>query len=197
MKGSLLRAALLVSLLLLISACAQLPQRPANAWVAPEWSFWSLRGRIAVHAGEEGWHASLNWRQTGEDYSLELTGPLGQGAVRMHSDATGVSLERADGKQDWAPDVDALLLRNTGWTLPVAGLRYWVRGRALPDQPAQWEWTAAGLPQRLRQDGWVITYTEFRDQVGLGLLPRRIDVAREGLRARLIVDGWSGSGQGD
>ncbi len=191
-----MRAIALVSLLLL-SACAQLPQRPANAWNAPAWSFWSMRGRIAVHAGEEGWHASLNWRQTGEEYFLELTGPLGQGAVRLHSDATGVSLASADGKQDWAPDVDALLLRNTGWTLPVAGLRYWVRGRAVPDQPAQWEWAVDGLPQRLRQNGWVITYSEFREQAGLGLLPRRIDVEREGLSARLIVDGWSGSGQGD
>ena len=186
-----------LSLLLLSASCAQLPQRPANAWSAPDWSFWSLRGRIAVHAGEQGWHANLNWRQTGLDYTLELSGPLGQGAVRMTGDATGVTLARADGLQDRAPDADALLLRHTGWTLPVAGLRYWVRGRAVPEQPAQWEWAGDGLPQQLRQDGWVIKYTEFREQPGLGKLPRRIDLERDGLRARLVIDGWSGSGHGD
>ena len=186
-----------LSLLLLSASCAQLPQRPANAWSAPDWSFWSLRGRIAVHAGEQGWHANLNWRQTGMDYTLELSGPLGQGTVRMTGDATGVTLARADGLQDQAPDADALLLRHTGWTLPVAGLRYWVRGRAVPEQPAEWEWAGDGLPQQLRQDGWVIQYTEFREQPGLGKLPRRIDLERDGLRARLVIDGWSGSGHGD
>jgi len=122
---------------------------------------------------------------------------LGQGTVRMTGDATGVTLARADGLLDRAPDADALLLRHTGWTLPVAGLRYWVRGRAVPEQPAQWDWADDGLPQQLRQDGWVIQYTEFREQPGLGKLPRRIDLERDGLRARLVIDGWSGSGHGD
>ena len=183
-------------LLLLLSACAQVPQRPANAWVAPDWQFWSLHGRIAVHAGEQGWHANLSWRQTDTDYSLELTGPLGQGAVHMRGDAKGVTLERADGVRDWAQDADDLLVRHTGWTLPVAGLRYWVRGRAVPGHPAQWDWAADGLPQQLRQDGWIIQYTEFREQPGHGKLPRRIDLEREGVRARLVIDGWSGSGHG-
>lgn len=190
---------------LLLSACAQVPQRPANAWTAPDWQYWSLRGRIAVHSGEQGWHAGLNWRQTGETFYLELTGPLGQGAVRMQGDAEGVTLGRADGKRDWAPDADALLTRNTGWILPVSGLRYWVRGRAVPERPAQWTWAADGLPQRLQQDGWVIRYSEFREQPGLGKLPRRIDLERDGqidgqrdpIRARVLIDGWSGSGHGD
>lgn len=192
--------------MLLLAACAQMlpmPQRPANAWTAPDWQYWSLRGRIAVHAGAEGWQAGLNWRQTGESFRLELTGPLGQGAVRMQGDAEGVALERADGQRDWAPDADALLARNTGWTLPVTGLRHWIRGRAVPDRPAQWEWAADGLPRRLRQDGWIIRYTEFREQAGLGMLPRRIDLERDsqrdddGIRARVLIDGWSGSGHGD
>ncbi len=188
---------LVLPLLLLVSACAQLPQRPpGNAWVAPEWSHWSLRGRIAVQAGEQGWHANLNWRQTGVDYVLELSGPLGQGTVRMSGNSDGVTLERADGLRDWAPDADELLTRNTGWTLPVAGLRYWVRGRAAPGQPAQWQWSKDGLPQQLRQDGWLIRYSEFREQAGHGLLPRKLELERAGLSARIVIDGWSGSGQG-
>lgn len=178
-------------LLALLGACAQLPQRTAG-WQPPEWPAWSLRGRIAVHAGEQGWHASLNWRQSVTGYQLELSGPLGQGAVRLTGDAAGVTLERADGLRDWAEDADALLARNTGWTLPVSGLRYWVQGRAVPDRPADWERDSDGRPLRLRQDGWDIRYSSYQDQAGAAPLAKRIDLERDGIRARLIIDAWIG-----
>lgn len=178
-------------LLALLGACAQLPQRTAG-WQSPEWPAWSLRGRIAVHAGEQGWHASLNWRQSVTGYQLELSGPLGQGAVRLTGDAAGVTLERADGLRDWAEDADALLARNTGWTLPVSGLRYWVQGRAVPERPAEWERDADGRPLRLRQDGWDIRYSSYQDQPGGAPLPKRIDLERDGIRARLLIDAWIG-----
>lgn len=184
-----LPAALL--LLTLLGACAQAPQRTA-AWQPPDWTAWSLRGRIAVHAGEQGWHASLSWRQSATGYQLELSGPLGQGAVRMSGDGAGVTLERADGLRDWAEDADALLARNTGWTLPVSGLRYWVQGKAVPERPADWERDADGRPLRLRQDGWDIRYSSYQDQPGGAPLPKRIDLERDGIRARLLIDAWTG-----
>lgn len=179
-------------LLALLGGCAQLPQRAAGTWQPPDWPEWSLRGRVAVHAGEQGWHANLSWRQTPAGYQLELSGPLGQGAVRMHGDDVGVTLERADGLRDWAPDADDLLARNTGWILPVGGLRYWVLGRAVPERPAQWERDADGRPLRLRQDGWDIRYSSYQDQPGRAPMPKRIDLERDGIRARLLIDAWTG-----
>jgi outer membrane lipoprotein LolB len=178
-------------LLVLLGACTQLPQRTAG-WQPPDWPAWSLRGRIAVHAGEQGWHASLNWRQSVNGYQLELSGPLGQGAVRMTGDTEGVTLERADGLRDWAADADELLARNTGWTLPVSGLRYWVQGRAVPGRPADWERDSDGRPVRLRQDGWDIRYTAYQEQPGGVPLPKRIDLERDSIRARLLIDAWIG-----
>ncbi|HEY9199246.1 MAG TPA: lipoprotein insertase outer membrane protein LolB [Gammaproteobacteria bacterium] len=179
-------------LLALLGACTQLPQRTSDAWQPPDWPVWSLRGRVAVHAGEEGWHASLAWRQTGAAFQLELSGPLGQGAVRMSGDAAGVTLDRADGLRDWAPDADTLLVRNTGWTLPISGLRYWVQGRAVPGRPARWEHGPDGRPLRLRQDGWDIRYSSYHDQPGREALPKRIDLERGEIRARLLIDTWMG-----
>ena len=179
-------------LVLLLGACAQLPTRTTGGWQPPDWTAWSLRGRVAVHAGEQGWHAGLNWRQAGDTYHLELIGPLGQGAVRMYGDTAGVTLERADGARDWAADADDLLVRNTGWTLPVGGLRYWVQGRAVPTRPAQWERSADGRPLRLRQDGWDIRYSAYHEQSGRAPLPKRIDLEHAGIRARLLIDAWNG-----
>ena len=180
-----------VLLAVVLSGCAQIPPRAVEAWTAPAWEDWNMRGRVAVRAADQGWHANLSWRQTGEAFQMELSGPLGQGAIRLHGDAARVQLERADGLRDQAADADALLARHTGWSLPVSGLRYWVRGLAVPARPAHWVRAPDGRPERLQQDGWDIRYTDFRDQPGLGLLPRRIDLERDGLQARLLIDTWT------
>lgn len=176
---------------LLFTACSQIPTRPAADWAPPAWNAWELQGRIAVRAGEEGWHASLKWQQNGAGYQADLSGPLGQGALRLRGDDAGVTLERANGERDQSTDADALLARHTGWSLPVKGLRYWVLGLEAPGSAADWERDISGRPQILRQDGWVIRYTDFLEQPGLGQLPRRIDMERAGLNARLLIDSWT------
>jgi len=177
--------------MLLASGCTSLSPRPVETWTAPAWDDWGLSGRIAVRAAEEGWHASLRWQQTGEAFRIELSGPLGQGAIRLHSDGGMVHLEAADGMRDQAANADLLLARHTGWRLPVSGLRYWVRGLAVPARPAHWTRGAGGRPAHLRQDGWDIRYTDFQDPSGRGPLPRRIELERDGLQARLVIDSWT------
>jgi outer membrane biogenesis lipoprotein LolB len=44
----------------------------------------------------------------------------------------------------------------------------------------------------LRQDGWDIRYSSYQDQSGRGPLPKRIDLERDGIRARLLIDTWTG-----
>ena len=186
---SILIAAGLLSLLL--SACTQIPQRPTTEWTPSALSAWELQGRIAVRAGEDGWHASLKWRQNGANYQADLSGPLGQGALRLRGDDAGVTLESANGERDQSTDADALLARHTGWNLPVSGMRYWVLGLEAPGSAAHWERDANGRPQRLLQDGWVIRYTDFQETPDMGQLPRRIEMEREGLHARLLIDTWT------
>ncbi len=178
-------------LFLLLTGCAQSPPRPTTGWAPPAWTAWELQGRMAVRAGEEGWHANLTWRQNGANYQADLSGPLGQGALRLRGSASGVMLERADGVRDLSKDANALLARHTGWNLPVSGLRYWVLGLEAPGSEAHWERDANGRPQQLLQDGWDIRYTEFQEQPGVGSLPRRIEMSREGLHARLLIDTWT------
>lgn len=176
--------------LLAVAACSPAPIKPTAIWQAPEWPVWALQGRVAVRHADDGWHASLKWSQQVDQYQLELSGPLGQGAVRLSGDAEGVRLTRADGAQDWAPTADELLARHTGWQLPIAGIRYWARGLAAPGSTASIEHDAAGRPVQLQQAGWDIAYNQYQDYPGLGSLPRRIDFQRGELSARLIVDRW-------
>lgn len=179
---------------LLLGACARMPAPPERAWTPPPAEDWALDGRIAVHSGSDGWHASLRWVQTGAAFRIELSGPLGQGAVRLRGDADSVSLERADGLRDRAAGAAELLERHTGWVLPVEGLRFWVRGLALPARPARWAYDDAGRPLRLQQDGWDIRYTAFQTPPADAALPRRIELVRDGLRAKLVIDRWTAAG---
>ena len=177
--------------LLALSACSPVPVKTSGDWQAPDWTVWTLHGRVAIRHAEEGWHATLHWsQQSAVLYQLELSGPLGQGAVRLAGAAEGVRLLRADGVEDWAPTADELLARHTGWRLPIAGLRYWARGLPAPGSTASIERDPAGRPLRLMQAGWDIRYNQYQDYPGLGSLPRRVDFEHGELSARLIVDSW-------
>jgi outer membrane biogenesis lipoprotein LolB len=51
---------------------------------------WQLDGRAAAALGQQGWQASLTWRQNGSSSDLHLAGPLGVGAteIRLTPDHT-------------------------------------------------------------------------------------------------------------
>ena len=180
-------------LLLALTACATPPAREASPTAldlaSPRYSNWQIRGRVALVKGDQGWHASLNWREDAGRYRLDLSGPLGQGAIRLEGDAAGVRLQTADGHDYVAEDADALVLAVTGWQLPVAGIRYWVRGVPVPGRPAVVKTDAAGHLVSLAQSGWDIRYDRFQDVDGRAW-PTRMRLTTDDLSVRLVVDDW-------
>ena len=137
---------------LLLSACATRPPAPPAdpaAWRAhraalENLSQWQVQGRVGVRAGEEGWNASFDWQQQDQDYRIRLRGPFGQGAVELHGNDQGVWLKQADRPPVFALDPETLLERETGWWLPVSGLRFWLRGLPVPDSESEYRWDAQG-----------------------------------------------------
>ncbi len=181
---------------LLLAACATRPPvaPDAAAWRAHREALsalhdWQARGRIAVRAGDEGWSAGFDWRQTGTDYRIRLRGPFGQGALELEGNSRGVWLRRAGRPPVFTRAPEFLLERETGWRLPVAGLDHWLRG--LPDGSADVETRLddRGRLARLRQRGWEIRYSRYRDVRGLAL-PDRLELRRDGLRIKVLVDDW-------
>ncbi|MFM7626537.1 MAG: lipoprotein insertase outer membrane protein LolB [Gammaproteobacteria bacterium] len=184
------RAALIAGLLGL-AGCAGLrgvsvPDRQLpTAWEARRsalqaWPGYDLRGRIAVARGDDGFSGALRWVQTGAKVRLELDGPLGVGGARYELDPTSV---------DGAAFEQAL-----GVPVPVASLRYWLLGVPDPALAAEesLESGAARLAA-LQQAGWSVVYTRYATVPGTRLeLPQRIEVTREAVRLRLLVEGWQG-----
>jgi outer membrane lipoprotein LolB len=146
---------------------------------------WDLDGRAAAALGQQGWQASLNWRQTGADSELHLAGPLGIGALMIKVTPAGLSL-------NGAPPSDAVVAQlqdRLGFELPLDNLRYWLLG--IPDPNTAFELTrnAQDRAARLSQAGWDIEYDDYMPGDG-DLLPKRLVLTRAEARVRIAVDRW-------
>jgi outer membrane lipoprotein LolB len=181
-------------LLLALAACATQTPRGATPTAldlsSPRFAIWQIRGRVSLIKGEQGWHASLNWREDSGRYRLDLSGPLGQGAVRIEGDGAGVRLQTADGRDYVAQDADALVQTVTGWQFPVAGIRYWVRGVPVPGEQAVITKDAGGRLIHLVQSGWDIRYDRFQSLEGRAW-PTRLHLTADDVSVRLVVDEWT------
>lgn len=152
-------------------------------------SNWQFHGRVSLTQGEQGWHAGLNWETRADQYRLQVSGPLGQGALLLTGDEHGVTLVDGEGRVYMATDAEGVLLQVAGWQLPVSGLQYWVRGLPVPDAAVEATHDADGRLQQLVQSGWTITYQRYQDVAG-SAWPSKMRLVRDDLAVRLVIDHW-------
>ena len=142
-------------------------------------------------AGKDGFSASLRWNQAGSRSQVSLEGPLGAGAVQITTDGNTLSILNSHGDHLDSDAARADLEARLGFDPPLASMRYWILGVPDPSTPAKE--TVDPQQQRLqslRQDGWQVDYTSYMPN-GSGWLPSRLTVQREGVRVRVVVDGWT------
>jgi len=185
MRARLIGGALLAAILL--SACATRPQAVTvldatqQAAVLRALPGFTLDGRVAVRAGEEGWQASVRWRQRDDVSEERLSGPFGAGALQLRFDGAELTLTTSRGQQ-------------LGFDPPIAELRHWLMAdAATPDSTAVIEAGTNGRPATLRQQDWQLLFEDYREvQVNHSVvqMPRRIIATRGAVRLRLVVDGW-------
>jgi outer membrane lipoprotein LolB len=150
---------------------------------------WQFHGRVSLTQGEQGWHAGLDWETRPDQYRLQVSGPLGQGALLLTGDEYGVTLVDAEGRVYMSTDAEGLLLQVAGWRLPVSGLQYWVRGLPAPNTPVEATRDAQGRLQQLEQSGWNISYQRYQDVAG-SAWPVKIRLERDDLTVKLVIDQW-------
>ena len=146
---------------------------------------WQLDGRAAAALGQQGWQASLDWRQKDSVSELHLAGPFGVGALALTLSPEGLSLNGAPP----APAVTAQLETRLGFELPLENLRFWLLGIPNPDAPFELTRNAQDRALHLSQAGWSIDYDQYRPQGG-DELPARMVLSRADVRVRIAVDRW-------
>jgi outer membrane lipoprotein LolB len=110
--------------------------------------------------------------------------------VQVTSDGSAVSIVTSRGDRLENDAAKAELTNKLGFDPPIDSLRYWVLGVPEPGHPAQETLDAQQRLATLEQDGWQIQYTDYMF-VGGEWLPSKLTLQRQGIRVRLVVDGWN------
>lgn len=180
---------ILAVLLLALSGCAT--QAPTGL-VLPEGSL-SRIGRFAVKTEQanqapEAIQGGFVWRDTVAQLTLDLTNPFGSVLARVTVNSAGATLERANGEILQTMTPDSLVDQALGQSLPVQGLRAWLRAQQKP-QPGMrvLERDAQNRIVAFEQDGWAARLSNF-DALG----PRLISLLRtetgRNMSVRLVID---------
>ena len=185
---------------MLLVACATRPvavtplDAAQQATLLRAMSAFTLEGRVAVRAGEEGWQASVRWRQRDDISEVRLSGPFGAGALQLRFDGSELTLTTARGQVLRGEEASRVLRQQLGFDPPIAELRHWLLADAGPaDATAQVEAGANGRPATLVQQDWQLEFGDYRQQQldrSAVQMPRRIVATRGDVRLRLVVDGW-------
>jgi outer membrane lipoprotein LolB len=185
-------------LLALLAGCAVEPPRQAASSRELAWQerqaalkplqLWQLTGRLAIQTGDDGWNATLIWRQEQEQFRMQLVAPLGQGSLQLEGDHQQVELRTSEGNSAIAADPDTLILTELGWRVPVSALRYWVLGLTAPGD-AVVDIDEFGRLRHLKQAGWNVEFLDYTMQ-GSHELPARLFVTNHQAQVRLVIKRW-------
>jgi len=180
----------------LLAACQTAPVVPAPtmAWSVRRPTLqnldrFGLDGRVAVAVGNQGFNAGIRWAQSGAVTHLALTGPLGAGGVEVTANGADLTVITSSGKRLGRTEARSELQDKLGFEPPLASIRYWVLGVPDPGAPASVQLDSQQRLTELAQDGWRIDYHSYMP-VGARWLPRLLTLRREGVRVRMVVDGW-------
>jgi outer membrane lipoprotein LolB len=171
----------------MLSACAthapRLDNRAGGVELANIES-WHAKGRLGVSSGEKGGSGSFVWDQENDRSTVQLSGPVGVGSVRLSLKGTALAIQTADGQKFESQAALDELRNRLGADVPVEKLRYWIVGLAAPG-PHRW----LNADTELEQDGWHITYQDYLEDSGMRL-PTKVVASSGPARVRVLVDHW-------
>lgn len=149
---------------------------------------WQLDGRAAVALSQQGWQATLSWRQADDDAEVHLAGPFGIGALVLKQTPQGLSLNGAPPSDA----VESLIREKLGFDLPIANLHYWLLGVPNPAATFELSRNDQDRAKALSQAGWNISYDRYMPVAG-DVLPARLVLTAGDVRVRIVIDHWTWS----
>ncbi|WP_301667839.1 outer membrane lipoprotein LolB [Neisseria basseii] len=137
-----------IAAILLLSACAQLPQDSAGLWQPSEHiSSFAAEGRLAVKAEGKGSYANFDWTYQPPVETININTPLGSTLGQLCQDKDGALVVDAKGNVYQAESAEDLSRQLAGFKLPIQYLHIWAEGRRV-----------AGAPYRILPDGMLEQY---------------------------------------
>ncbi len=151
---------------------------------------WQLQGRFALHSDTTHWTGTLTWHQYPDGYRVQLSSPLGQGLIALHSGPAGAELITATGQNYYDDDAESLFAHTIGWDLPLDSLGMWITGQPAQRGDYRYGLTTQGQLAILYQDRWQARYLSYFDDARPPL-PRKLNLEGRDLRLKVVVDTWT------
>jgi len=185
------------AVLVLASGCTTLPPAPEIAdWSARRAALqalpaWTLNGRIAVAAGENGFSGGFDWAQVGESADIALSGPMGGARLSIHVEGGAFEVTDDRGNRYTGEEAERFVAERIGpgEKLPVLQMRYWLVGAPAPGAPYDESLGGDERLASLTQSGWQVRFERYAT-VGALALPARLEMTTQGLRLRVVVSDW-------
>jgi outer membrane lipoprotein LolB len=186
------RGLVVVGMMVVLVGCATQSPEPVSTSLAPQGELVRF-GRFALKVEDfnrapEAVQGGFTWRDTGTKLTLDLTDPFGTVMARVLVDRSGAMLTRANGDQLQAASPDALMQSVLGQSVPVQGLRGWLK--TMVQAPAGMSVSVRdpeGRIQIFEQGGWRVQLSKF-DEIGPRLLVMTHSEGSQNINIRLVVD---------
>lgn len=154
---------------------------------------WRLQGKVGVQFQDQSASFNIAWLQNSNDgYEMNIKNPLtGSIMAYLKGDKSGVTLQ-TNGKTYKDASAERLLQGQLGVSLPLEGMKYWVRGVPAPDSPLQTvKLDAQGRPEVLQQSGWQVEYSGWQGN-DWKALPEKINLSRapDNTKVKVIAKDW-------
>lgn len=205
-----------ILVLLVLSACQQLPTRDSGT---PTADYWQASGKVsvlvdrAIYPNTENQQQTVrfDWRQLDQDFVIELSGSLGFGKASIIKTGNSVSVIRGGKTLNTASNPEQLLLKTTGLQLPISGMRYWIMGFPSDhfSEPDAKLHTRASLDCNTQIDSaqandanaencsiasftdqsWTIAVLDTH-QLESHVLPQRLKAITTGIKLNVVINQW-------
>ena len=199
-----LRFIFLACTAVVIAGCSQFgsltdKQQAQERWAARQqalsgYKTWDIHARAAIRLKGEAYNIGIHWQRQDESTMILLEAPFGQGVFRIESSANEVyRLRLPDGRVFENNTAEALLEDMIGWSLPISGLKYWIRGLPRPGSAYSHRLDQGGRARSISQDEWDIEYLDYFAPQESPQLPRRIKLVSEKATLKLVIERWQPS----
>jgi len=153
---------------------------------------WNLYARAVLRLEGAAYNIGIRWqRWPDQRFRILLEAPFGQGVFRIDSNQPGeYRLLLPDGQSFENTTAEALLEDAVGWSLPISGLDFWIRGLPHPQTAYSHRLDSSGRARSIRQDGWDIEYQDYASATDGLQLPRRMRLVDEAVTFKLVIEHW-------
>lgn len=187
--------------LLLLNACATITHPPEAQSTASNKAHqqhlaelaqikgFSLKGRLGVVTQQKGFSGGMDWQHTSDNDNIDIYSPLGGKVANIRKTTNGVTLTTQENRNISAQDAESLTEQTLGFKLPLSGLSDWALGKPTASPISASTWDQDGRLTTLKQDGWDISYEQYKEISGVSL-PGRIILKSIKVNLKLFVENW-------